>query len=57
MPLTHGFRETVAKRARSDAAFRAELVEESVQNILDEDVETAPGQSRDVVNAKWASML
>ena len=35
MPLTRRFRETVAKRARSDAAFRAALVEEAVQNILD----------------------
>src|ERR1700722_8670686 len=51
MPLTRSFRETVAKRARSDAAFRAALVEEAVQNILDGDVETALGQLRDVVNA------
>jgi DNA-binding phage protein len=51
MPLTRNFRETVAKRARSDLAFRAALVEEAVQNILDGDVETALGQLRDVVNA------
>ena len=51
MPLTRSFRETVAKRARNDAAFRAALVEEAVQNILDGDVETALGQLRDVVNA------
>jgi len=51
MPLTRSFRETVAKRARTDAAFRAALVEEAVQNILDGDVETALGQLRDVVNA------
>jgi DNA-binding phage protein len=51
MPLTRSFRETVAKRARSDPAFRAALVEEAVQNILDGDVETALGQLRDVVNA------
>src|SRR5580698_10436102 len=50
MPLTRSFRETVARRARSDAAFRAALVEEAVQNILDGDVETALGQLRDVVN-------
>jgi DNA-binding phage protein len=51
MPLTRSFRETVAKRARTDAAFRAALVEEAVQNVLDGDVETALGQLRDVVNA------
>ncbi len=51
MPLTRSFRETVAKRFRNDAAFRAALVEEAVQNILDGDVETALGQLRDVVNA------
>lgn len=51
MPLTRSFRETVAKRARSDAAFRAALVEEAAQNILDGDVEIALDQLRDVVNA------
>jgi len=51
MPLTRNFRETVAKRARCDAAFRIALVEEAVQNILDGDVVTALGQLRDVVNA------
>ncbi len=51
MPLTRCVRETLAKRAPSDAAFRAVLVEEAARNILDGDVETALGQSRDVVNA------
>ncbi|MEA2738479.1 MAG: hypothetical protein QOH05_1786 [Acetobacteraceae bacterium] len=51
MPLTRNFRETVVKRAAGDAAFRAALVEEAAQNILDGDVETALGQLRDVVNA------
>ncbi len=51
MPLTRRFRETVAKRARTDPAFRAALVEEAAQNILDGDVEIALGQLRDVVNA------
>jgi DNA-binding phage protein len=51
MTLTRDFRETVVKRAASDAAFRAALVEEAVQNIVDGDVETALGQLRDVVNA------
>ncbi|MSP02482.1 MAG: transcriptional regulator [Acetobacteraceae bacterium] len=51
MPLTRNFRKTVANRARTDAAFRAALVEEVAQNILDGDVEIALGQLRDVVNA------
>lgn len=51
MALTREFRETVAKRAREDAGFRAALVEEAAQNILDGDIETALGQLRDVVNA------
>jgi len=51
MPLTRSFRETVLKRVRGDAAFRAALVQEAVQNILDGDVETALGQLRDIVNA------
>ncbi len=51
MPLTRSFRETVARRAHSDPAFRAALIEEAVQNILDGDMEIALGQLRDVVNA------
>jgi DNA-binding phage protein len=51
MALTRSFRETVVKRARTDAAFRAALVEEAAQNILNGDVEIALIQLRDVVNA------
>ncbi len=51
MALTRGFRETVMKHAREDPAFRAALVEEATQNIIDGDIETALGQLRDVVNA------
>jgi DNA-binding phage protein len=51
MALTRSFRETVVKRAQSDLAFRAALVEEAAQNMLDGDIETALGQLRDVVNA------
>lgn len=51
MALTRSFRETIARRARDDAAFRAALVEEAAQNILDGDIETALGQLRDVINA------
>jgi DNA-binding phage protein len=51
MALTRSFRETVVQRVRTDPGFRAALVEEAVQNIIDGDVETALGQLRDVVNA------
>lgn len=51
MALTRSFREAVAERARTDPGFRAALVEEAAQNVLDGDVETALGQLRDVVNA------
>jgi hypothetical protein len=50
MPLTRSFRETVARRAASDPAFRAALLEEAARNILDGDVETASGQLRDLVD-------
>lgn len=51
MALTRSFQVSVAKRAQQDPAFRAALVEEAAQNMLDGDVETALGQIRDVVNA------
>ncbi len=51
MALTGSFRETVVNRAQNDPAFRAALVEEAAQNMLDGDIETALGQLRDVVNA------
>jgi DNA-binding phage protein len=51
MALTRSFRETVMKRVQEDPAFRAALVEEAAQNVLEGDLETALGQFRDVVNA------
>ena len=51
MALTRSFRETVLKHVQEDPAFRAALVEEAAQNIIDGDIETALGQLRDVVNA------
>ena len=51
MALTRSFRETVVKRARTDAAFRAALVEEATRNILNGDVDIGLIQLRDVVNA------
>jgi DNA-binding phage protein len=51
MALTRSFRETVAKRAKDDPAFRAALVEEAMQNLVDGEVGIALAQMRDVVNA------
>ncbi len=39
------------QRVRREPAFRAALVEEAAQNILDGDVDVALGQLRDIVNA------
>ncbi len=51
MALTRSFRETVVKRVQTDPAFRAALVEEAVQNMIDGDMQTARSQFRDVINA------
>ena len=51
MALTRRFRETVMTHVQDDPAFRAALVEEAAQNVVDGDLETALGQLRDVVNA------
>lgn len=51
MGLTRSFREAVVKHVQEDPAFRAALVEEAAQNVIDGDLETALGQLRDVVNA------
>jgi DNA-binding phage protein len=51
MALTRSFRETVVKHVQEDPAFRAALVGEAAQNVVDGDLETALGQLRDVVNA------
>ena len=51
MALTRNFRETVVRHVKEDPAFRAALVEEAAQNVVDGDLETALGQLRDVVNA------
>lgn len=49
--LTRSFRQTVAARARRDAAFRVALVGEAARNILSGDVDIALIQLHDVVNA------
>lgn len=51
MALTRSFRETVAARAQHDPAFRAALLEEALQSVLDGDLEEAKSLLRDCINA------
>ena len=51
MPLSHDFRETVVNRARRDPEFRAALIEDALQTMLDGDFATARDMLRDVVHA------
>lgn len=51
MALTRSFRETVAKHAREDPAFRAALFEEALRNLVEGETEIALGQLRVLVNA------
>lgn len=51
MPLTREFRETIQARVRRDAAFRKELLRESVESFLSGDIETGKAVLRDYINA------
>ncbi|MCO5083251.1 MAG: transcriptional regulator [Rhizobiaceae bacterium] len=51
MPLTRNFRTTVKERAAADPAFRAALLTEAVELLLDGDVETGKRVLRDYINA------
>ena len=51
MALTRRFRETVANRAKHDPAFRAALLEEALQALVDGDLETARSLLRSCINA------
>ena len=51
MPLTRDFRETVKARAERDPAFRAGLVQEALQAIVEGDLPTARVLLRDAINA------
>jgi DNA-binding phage protein len=51
MPLTRDFRETVKARAERDPAFRAGLLEEALQAVVDGDLPTARVLLRDAINA------
>lgn len=51
MALTRSFRETVADRAKHDPAFRAALLEEALQALVDGDLEGARLLLRNCINA------
>jgi DNA-binding phage protein len=51
MPLTHDFKETIRARAQRDPTFRRALLRESVECILNGDLDTGKSVLRDYVNA------
>jgi DNA-binding phage protein len=51
MALTREFKQTVRARVQRDAAFRKELLRESVESFLGGDVETGKAILRDYINA------
>ena len=51
MALTRSFRKTVQARAKKDRAFRAALLTEGVEALLQGDIETGKAVLRDYINA------
>ena len=51
MPLTRRFKETIQARVKRDAAFRKELLRESVECFVLGDIETGKAVLRDYINA------
>jgi DNA-binding phage protein len=51
MALTKEFKETVKARAARDPAFRAALLKEAIELLLDGDLETGKSVLRDYINA------
>ena len=51
MTLTRGFKETIQRRVRKDAAFRRALLREGVECLLAGDLETGKTVLRDYINA------
>lgn len=51
MPLTRDFKETIRARAERDPDFRAALLTEAVQMLIDGDIATAKSVLRDYINA------
>lgn len=51
MPLTQSFRKTIKARVERDPAFRAALLQDALQALLDGDLPTGKAVLRDYVNA------
>ena len=51
MALTRSFKETVQARAKKDRAFRAALLSEGVEVLLQGDLDTGKALLRDYINA------
>lgn len=51
MALTRSFKETIQARAKKDRAFRAALLSEGVELLLQGDVEAGKSLLRDYINA------
>ena len=51
MPLTRDFKETVLERAQADPEFRAGLLSEAAECLLNDEVDAAKALLRDYVNA------
>ncbi len=51
MPLTREFKQTIQARVQRDAAFRRELLRESVECFVLGDIETGKAVLRDYINA------
>ncbi len=51
MALTREFKQTVKARAEKDPAFRAALLSDAVELLLEGDVETGKSVLRDFINA------
>ncbi len=51
MPLTRDFKETVKARADRDPKFRAALLQEAIEQMLEGDIDTGKAVLRDYINA------
>lgn len=51
MPLTRDFKDTIQARVKRDAAFRKELLRESVECFVLGDIEAGKAVLRDYINA------
>jgi hypothetical protein len=51
MPLTRDFKQTILSRVQRDAAFRKELLRESIECFVLGDIETGKSVLRDYINA------